>query len=414
LPAALRHLLPVAALASLAIAGVTTLSGTTARAASRVVTLGGVRSWSAPTHTRVVFDFSAAVVPIAPDSGVSTELVIAVPGETIRPAPDVPRLLTVGDSVVDVVEIELAPTGGRFRVRFAGNRAFHAFTLPADDEAPFRVVVDVSKPGGAAEQAKELAGIAREKSADRVMVVAVDAGHGGEDAGARGPRGLREKDVVLAIAKATVEEIDRIGGVRAVLTRREDYFIPLRERYQLAERMDADIFISIHANSSRRRGRGNGTEVYFLSLRGASDQAVSDLADLENAADMVGGVPQQSESELVSILYDVKRTSALKQSEVLAEALLDHVASDEGLEARGVKQAGFVVLKSVEFPSALVEVAFINNPEEAKLLNSRAFQQQAAKRIAAGVKEYFDRAGIRLKAENTPGTGTASASSRGN
>jgi N-acetylmuramoyl-L-alanine amidase len=194
-----------------------------------------------------------------------------------------------------------------------------------------------------------------------------------------------------------VDNLNKISGVRGVLTRSGDYFIPLRDRYHMAEKMKADLFISIHCNSSRRRGHGSGTEVYFLSLRGADDQASNDLANTENAADLVGGVPPQSEDELVSILYDVKRTSALQQSQLLAEQLLDQVASGSNLESRGIKQAGFVVLKSVEFPSVLVETAFINNPAEAKLLNSRTFQQRLAGQLATGVKNYFDKAGIVLK-----------------
>jgi N-acetylmuramoyl-L-alanine amidase len=165
--------------------------------------------------------------------------------------------------------------------------------------------------------------------------------------------------------------------------------------------MKADVFISIHANSSRRRGSGKGTEVYFLSLRGASDQADADLADLENAADKVGGVPQQAEDDLVGIIYDVKRNSALRLSQLLAEKLLDEIASGSRLASRGVKQAGFVVLKSVEFPSVLVETAFINNPTEAKLLNSREFQRKMAKQLAKGVKSYFDEARIGLAEPST-------------
>ena len=152
--------------------------------------------------------------------------------------------------------------------------------------------------------------------------------------------------------------------------------------------------------------------MYFLSLRGASEQAVADLADFENAADKVGGVSYQADDELVSILYDVKRSGALKQSELLAEALLTHVISDTKLKSRGVKQGGFIVLKSVEFPSAIVEVAFINNPDEAKLLKSKKFQQEAGAKIAKGVKEYFERAGVRLKADSGVGTTNTAAATK--
>jgi N-acetylmuramoyl-L-alanine amidase len=230
----------------------------------------------------------------------------------------------------------------------------------------------------------------------RVRLVAIDAGHGGEDTGARGPRGVIEKTVTLAVARALADELNETPGVRAVLTRNGDYFIPLRERYRIAERMKADVFVSIHANSSKRRGAGNGTEVYFLSLGGASAQADADLADIENAADLVGGVPSQAEDDLVNILYDVKRSSALQQSQLLAETILDRIGADRRLEVRGVKQAGFVVLKSVEFPSVLVETAFINNPAEARLLADRTFQKKMGKQLADGVRKYFQRAGIGL------------------
>src|SRR5947199_286767 len=198
-----------------------------------------------------------------------------------------------------------------------------------------RVVVDVERPGAAAAEMQRLAGIAAEKRRDRVRIVAIDAGHGGEDTGAHGPGGVLEKRVVLGVAQALVDELGQIGGIRPVLTRDGDYFIPLRDRYRIAEKVKADLFISIHANSSKRRGHGNGTEVYFLSQRGASDQADTDLASLENAADLVGGVPPEAEDDLVNILYDVKRASAMQQSQLLAEALLEHVSADRRLESRG-------------------------------------------------------------------------------
>lgn len=359
------------------------------------LTLTAMRSWSAPTQTRVVLDFSAVVTAVYPDSGVGRELVVSLPAVAYARAAGIPRTLVVADGVVDSVLTTEAPGGVQFRVLLRDSTKFRVFPLIGEDDKPYRLVVDVSRRGGTVAQEKRLESIAASKRRDRVRLVAVDAGHGGEDAGARGPRVL-EKNVNLAVARALVDELNQIPGIRAVLTRDGDYFIPLRERYHIAERMKADLFISIHANSTRRRGSGKGTEVYFLSLRGASDQADQDLADVENAADLVGGVPPQAEDDLVNILYDVKRSSALQQSQLLAEALLEHIAASRRLESRGVKQAGFVVLKSVEFPSVLVETAFINNPAEAKLLRDPVFQKQMGKQIASGVKEYFHRAGITL------------------
>ena len=363
------------------------------------VTLTGLRSWSAPTNTRVVFDFSAPVSPVAPDSGTSDRLTIILPGTAIQRVPGVPALLGVKDGTIDSVAVVSGPEGGRFLFGFADTTRFRVFALPGDGDKPFRIVVDVLKPGGGAAQAARLAVLAATKKQQRIRLIAVDPGHGGDDTGAHGPRGVLEKQVNLGVARALVNELNDIPGIKAALTRDGDYFIPLRERYHIAERMKADLFISIHANSSRRRGSGSGTEVYFLSLRGASDQAAQDLAEGENAADMVGGVPSQAEDDLVTILYDVKRSSSLQQSQLLAETLLDHLAEDRRLEQRGVKQAGFAVLKSVEFPSVLVETAFINNPVEARLLNSVEFQRQIGKQLATGVKSYFERAGVGLMAD---------------
>jgi len=315
----------------------------------------------------------------------------------------VPRRFVVRDSAVDSVRLIQDPQGGRFVFWFADTTKFHVFVLQPEEDRPFRLVIDADRPGAAAAQAKQLAALAAQKRRDRLRIVTIDAGHGGEDTGAHGPRNsVLEKNVTLAVARALADEINHIPGLKAVLTRDGDYFIPLKERYRIAERMKADVFISIHCNSSKRRGAGSGTEVYFLSPKGAGDQADEDLANTENAADLVGGVPPQAEDDLVNILYDVKRSDAMQRSQLLAESLLEHVAEERKLEVRGVKQAGFVVLKSVEFPSVLVETAFINNPTEAKLLKDPKFQKKLASQLAAGVTDYFERAGIPLgKASGT-------------
>lgn len=372
-----------------------------AGAGASPLTLLGVRAYPGPENTRIVFELSRPAVFVSPDSGETRALVISLPGEATARAQGVASGLRVLDGVVDSVEAETRVDGASFRLWFRNMARFKVVALDAQDDQPFRLVVDVARPGGEHAVAKRLEGIAQGKRRDRVRVVAVDAGHGGLDTGAKGPKKLRvvEKTVTLAVARALVEELNKIPGVRGELIRDGDYFIPHRDRYYMAEKMKADLFISIHANSSRRRGAGRGTEVYFLSLRGAGDQADADLADLENAADLVGGVPPQAEDDVVNILYDVKRTSALEQSQLLAETLLDHVAADRRLESRGVKQAGFLVLKSVEFPSVLVETAFINNPAEARLLKSPEFQRKMARQLAVGVKRYFE-----LTRAELPGT----------
>lgn len=359
------------------------------------VTMTSMRSWSSPQGTRLVLDFSRVVSAVAPDSGSSRELQVAIPGESLLLGSGVPPVLGVRDGLIDSVVATPGAAGG-VHLWFHDTTKFHVFQLRAEADKPFRIVVDAARPGGAAAEAQRIDQVATGKKRDRVRVVAIDAGHGGEDTGARGPGGVLEKNTNLAVARALADELNHIPGVHAALTRDGDYFIPLRERYHIAEKMKADLFISIHANSSPRVGSSRGTEVYFLSLRGASDQASRDLAGAENAADLVGGVPAQAEDDLVGILYDVKRSSALQQSQLLAETLLDHITSDRRLEGRGIKQAGFVVLKSVEFPSVLVETAFINNPYEARLLADPDFDRQLGRQLAEGVRTYFQKSGMGL------------------
>ncbi len=384
--------------------GALSLAAASASLAQSPVQLLSVRCWSGPQSTRVVFDFSALVAYVAPDSGRSKSLVVSIPSAGLALAAGASPRVALGDTVVDSARVVLTAGAAQLMVDFRTITSFRVFALVGGEDHPYRIVVDATRPGGEMREERRLEGIARLKQG-RTRVVAVDAGHGGEDPGARGPKGVRvlEKDVTLAVSRALVDELNRLSGVRGVLTRQGDYFVPLRERYRSAEKMNADVFISVHANSSPKwRRYDRGTEVYFLSLRGASDQGAKDLADRENAADLVGGVPAQSEDDLVSILYDVKRTSTLQQSQVLAENILDYVAADRRLESRGVKQAAFAVLKSVEFPSVLVETAFINNPAEARLLKDKNFQRQIAKQIAGGVKAYFGRLGVNLE---EPGAG---------
>ncbi len=363
-----------------------------------VLTLMSVRSWSAPSNTRVVFDFSGRVTLVTPDSGSAPQLVITVPQPGLAIAEGVTRALAVRDSAVDSVYTIVDSNGAHLTLFMRPGSDFKVFTLDAGENATFRVVVDVERAGAQAAEDKRLASIATAKKRDRVRLVVIDAGHGGEDTGAHGPGGVYEKNVTLAVARDLAEELNKLAGVRAMLTRDSDFFIPLHQRYKIAEKSRADLFISIHCNSSKRRGSGSGTEVYFLSLKGANDQADKDLADIENAADLVGGVSAQAQDDVVGVLYDVKRNSALERSQFLAETLVDHIAADRRVESRGIKQAGFAVLKSVEFPSVLVETAFINNPREVKLLTSPEFQRAMSQQLSSGIVAYFGRLGITIGA----------------
>ena len=402
--------IPIAALALAMAMSATALAPGGARAQTPAeptgpVQLTGMRTWVAPAGTRLVLEFSAEVVPVAPDSGAGPQLVVAVPVPGITAAAGVPASLAVNDSAVTSVQAIYDASGVRFWVKLAPGATFKVLTVPPGDDQRFRIVVEVSRPGAQAAEDRRLASIAAAKKKNRTRLVVIDAGHGGEDMGARG-YGAAEKNVTLSIARQLADALNGIPGVKSMLTRDRDFFIPLHERYKIAEKAHADMFISIHCNSSRRRGHGSGTEVYFLSLKGASDQADKDLADVENAADLVGGVAPQAEDDMVNVLYEVRRSSMLERSQLLAETLLDHMAADRRVDARGIKQAGFAVLKSVEFPSVLVETAFINNPQEVKLLKDPGFQQRMAQQLATGVKAYFAKAGVTLSPDSDDSAGS--------
>jgi N-acetylmuramoyl-L-alanine amidase len=384
-----------------------------AASATRAAELTGMRSWPAPGGTRLVFDFNTEVTPVAPESGTSSQLVVTVPMPGITAGVGLPARLGAADSALVSVLSLFDASGVRFHITLVPGSTFRVSTAAATDEAPFRVIVDILRPGAQAETERRPTPVTSVRKTTRPRLVVIDAGHGGEDAGARGPGPVYEKNVTLAIARRLADALNNVPGLKVMLTRDGDFFIPLRERYKIAEKVKADLFLSIHCNSSRRRGTGSGTEVYFLSLKGATDQADQDLADMENAADIVGGVPSQAEDDVVNVLYEVKRNSMLERSQLLAETLLDRMALDRRVESRGIKQAGFVVLKSVEFPSALVETAFINNPREVRLLKDPLFQSRMANQIAAGVRAYFAKAGITLAApDSSAGTANGTTGSR--
>jgi N-acetylmuramoyl-L-alanine amidase len=219
--------------------------------------------------------------------------------------------------------------------------------------------------------------------------VAIDAGHGGQDPGAIGRGGTREKDVTLAIARKLAAAIDAEDGMRAVLIRDGDYFITLRGRIRKAREVGADMFISVHADSVLDRGV-SGSSVYVLSLRGASDEASRWLAERENAADLMGGVSLDDKNDvLASVLLDVTQKEAVSNSVEAADAVLASLRRVGPVHGSRVRHAGFVVLKSPDVPSMLVETAFISNAADERKLRDGEFQQRVAEAIHAGVRDYF-------------------------
>lgn len=223
----------------------------------------------------------------------------------------------------------------------------------------------------------------------RPLVIAIDAGHGGQDPGATGLNGKREKDVTLAIARELARQINATPGLKAYLTRDTDVFIPLNRRAQLARQARADMFVSIHADAAENRS-ASGSSVYVLSLKGASSQRARWLADKENASDLIGGVRlEKTSGTLASVLIDLTQSGQMKASEDAAAHVLTGLSRLGRNHKPHVERANFAVLRTSDMPAMLVETAFISNPEEERRLTDPAHQRQLARAVLDGVNTYF-------------------------
>ena len=268
-----------------------------------------------------------------------------------------------------------------------------SFLTPPSKRIGYQLIIELQDRGTtvvAAAATKESAVKAEHAPPDvRDLLIAIDAGHGGVDPGATGKNGTREKDVVLAIAKELAQQVNAEPGMRAVLIRDGDYFVPLRDRMQRARKRQADLFVSVHADSIRDR-HVTGSSVYILSQRGATDEASRWLAERENSADLVGGVSLENKDDvLASVLLDLSQTAALTASQEAASSVLRRLDQIGEIRKRQVQQARFVVLKSPDIPSLLVETAYISNPAEEQRLRNRSYQGKIAVAIYQGLKDFF-------------------------
>jgi N-acetylmuramoyl-L-alanine amidase len=280
-----------------------------------------------------------------------------------------------------------APQPGNLRVvlDLAGEAKPRSFMLTPGQRAGHRLVVDLTPPK--AKPVKTVETVAA--GAPRDVVIAIDAGHGGQDPGAIGPGGTREKDVTLQIARRLAKAIDATPGMKAVLIRDDDSFLPLKRRYEKARDAKADLFISLHADAIAS-GRAAGSSVYMLSTRGASSEAARWLADRENASDLVGGVSLSDKDDtLAAVLLDLSQGATLGASDAAANHVLLSLSRFGRVHKQEVQRANFVVLRSPDVPSILVETAFISNAEEEKRLRDPRHQQKLAQAITEGVSNYF-------------------------
>ena len=329
-----------------------------------------------PNVARVVFDLKSAVkpyvFPLAPAGDYRHRLVLDLYPEKprdpllalVQPGPD-----PIGE-IANAPVLEPAPAAPAME--------------PAVPDLPV-VKPDPGKPPAARPADKGKA----PRVEQRLVTVVIDPGHGGEDPGARGRRGTHEKDVTLAIARRLKERIDREPGMRAVLTRDGDYFIGLAQRVQKARRVQADLFVSVHADAFVQP-HARGSSVFALSERGATSAAARWLAKRENESDLIGGVNLDvTDPVLARTLLDLSQTATINDSLKLGKAVLGELGDINHLHKASVEQAGFAVLKAPDIPSILVETAFISNPEEEKRLKDAGYQDKMANALFQGIRRYL-------------------------
>ncbi|MDH5300425.1 MAG: N-acetylmuramoyl-L-alanine amidase [Gammaproteobacteria bacterium] len=377
----------------------------------------GVRLWDSPDGTRLVLDVNSST-----DYSVFTlnnpqRVVIDLRNTSLKaPLPAVAQSRSV------VKEVRAAARNGGKDLRVVlGVESLDGvknFALIPQGQYGHRIVVDMGgkqaeeKPdaadpiaavvASAAAKEKPKSGsfnvdaapapVAPPKSSGKTrdIVVAIDAGHGGEDPGAMGKYGTREKDVVLAIAKRLHDHLEGEPGIRPVLIRTGDYYLSLRQRIRNARKHNADLFISIHADAFNNRDV-KGSSVYILSQRGASNETARWLAEKENSADLIGGVSlDDKDNMLAQVLLDLSMNGTIDVSEKIAEHVLKEMTKVGDVHKSNVQSAGFVVLKSPDIPSMLIETAFISNPSEERRLKDGQYQDRLAKSIVRGVKRYFE------------------------
>jgi N-acetylmuramoyl-L-alanine amidase len=348
--------------------------------------INGFRVWTDPEKTRAVLDLDTPS-----DYQVFTldnppRVVIDLPRSELNQA------LKLVDEHAGVIENVRhgRPDKDTLRIVLDLEKAstLKSFMLEPTAEYGHRLVIDLfpQAVSGHAVAVKQLADL---PSPNRDIVVAVDAGHGGEDPGAIGKSGTREKNVVLAIARELKKSIDARPGMSAVLVRTGDYYIPHRDRYEKARKQRADLFVSIHADAFTRRDV-SGMSVFVLSRKGASSEFARRLAANENRADLVGGVTLKDKDDmLASVLLDLSQSATMEASHSVANSVFSSLRGVGKTHKNQVERANFLVLKSPDVPSILVETGFISNPSEEKRLRDPAWQRKLARVIGDGVQDYF-------------------------
>jgi len=368
----------------------------------------GVRLWRAPDNTRLVFDLSG---PVQHNLFILTSparIVVDIQGASLATGFD---QLNLGNTpITGVRSAQRSPQEVRLVLDLSAAVTPKSFSLAPNQQYGNRLVIDLFDSDDSAAPVaiqepipvhQSVIQVAPPKpvlpalpdSGRRDVVIAIDAGHGGEDPGALGPKGVREKHVVLAISKELQRQLNAEKGFRAELVRTGDYFIPLRRRTEIARKKGADLFVSIHADAALRTS-AFGASVYALSDRGATSETARMLANSENQSDLIGGAGNNvslddKDPMLAGVLLDMSMTGSMQASKDVGQKVLSNMGRVTSLHKKRVEQAGFMVLKSPDIPSILVETGFISNPGEAGKLATKSHQQALARSITSGVRQFF-------------------------
>ncbi|WP_439134808.1 N-acetylmuramoyl-L-alanine amidase [Pseudomaricurvus sp.] len=356
------------------------------------VQVESVRLWRAPDSTRLVFDLSDTVQHKLFTLSNPSRLVIDI--ENTRSGTSFSELPLKDTPIRGIRSAERNGKDLRVVLDLSAAIKPKSFVLPKHGDKNDRLVIDLFDRDKPVEKTVEQ--LVSTHQGKRDIIIAIDAGHGGEDPGASGPkikgRHLREKDVVLSISKQLADMINAEPGYRAELVRTGDYYIPLRKRRDIAREKRADLFVSIHADAFKNP-RASGASVFALSRSGATSETARFLAQQENEADLIGGVGGVSlddkDEVLRGVLVDLSMTATLGSSLQVGDKVLKSMGTFAHLHKHQVEQAGFAVLKSPDVPSILVETGFISNPGEANKLNSYAYRQKLSRAIFKGIRQHF-------------------------
>lgn len=349
-----------------------------------------VRLWSAPDHSRVVLDLTEPIQYESSSQENPPQFHLVLTGTSLYTQK---RELEINDPFVSKLTLN-ALEKGKVKLILHQKKPLtvNVFTLKAYQDRSFRLVIDLVDT---AQEKKELEERQKQKEIKPkgTKIVVIDPGHGGEDPGAVGPKKTMEKDIVLKVGGKVVHLLNQNKEIQAFLTRKGDYFIPLEERIKIGREYGADLFVSLHTDGSFNP-LARGSSVYCLSLSGATDEAAKILADKENTSNILGGAFLRpaafaKDPNLNQILLDLMQNNSMKESFRLAETILEDIKAINPLKYPSYRQANFIVLKAPDFPSVLVEMAFITNKEDERLLNHNDFQEKMARTLSTSIKKHF-------------------------